>query len=875
MNWLRRLLRRGRLERELDAELRYHVDRQVEANIRAGMSQQEARRTARLEFGGVDQIRELCRDARGTAWVDDLARDIRFGRRLLSKERGVAAVAVIALGLGIGVNSTFFTVVNAVCLRGLPIFGPERVMDVSTRDRQQQEQGVSYPDFEDMATATAAFEGLAAFRTMPMSIGDHGRAPDRVVGAYISGNAFQLLRERSIVGRTLKAQDDRRDAPGVVMLGHSLWKTRYGGDTSTIGRTVRVNGVGLIVIGVMREGFRFPSNADLWQPLTQMPGIAGQRRDVRSLAAFGRLRDGTTLAQAGTELNRLAGRLSREYPETNRGITLTAIPINSRYSGRITDPVWVAFIAAGLLVLLVACANVANLLLMRAVQRSHEMAVRASLGATRPRLVRQLLVESAILAALGGVLGLALSLAGARLLSATLTESAPYWIRFTMDGRGLLVLAGVCLGTVVVFGLVPALHVSRAGLNEVLQEAGRERAGGLRARRWTAAFLVAEFALAVVLLAAVAVGYRDFQRLQRADLVINPSHVLTSWISLPADKYRTPEQRLGFYDQWRERLSQVREVSSAAFASALPFGGAVGRALVRNDGESVHSDTLPTVSTVTVGGAYFETFEVRILRGRDFTVTDGMPGHESAIVNERFVAMYFQGRDPVGRRIRLIDRGASAQSGWMSIVGVVPAIRQRPQGDLPDPVVYVPLRSDPPASAAVILRNSSETAALASVLRGELRRLDADLPLYSVLTMGQVISRSKMNGRVSQLLVTTIALIAFGLAAVGLYAVTAHGVAQRTHEIGIRMALGARGRQITALVLRGAMRQLWLGLIVGALLTAAWERLLGDPTQRYRMTDPIVLALVALLVFVVAALTCVWAARHATQLDPVAALRRQ
>jgi putative ABC transport system permease protein len=871
VNWWKRLLGSERLERELERELQYHFDRQLEVNRRGGMSDEEARRMTRLQFGGLDQVKEQCRDARGTRWVHDLAADLRFAVRLLAKEPVLTAVAVLALALGIGVNNTFFTVINAVCFRGLPIDDPDRVLYVAARDAEQRDLGVSYKDFDDMRTGTRAFAGLAAFVTAPVTLGDEERAPDRVSGAYVSANAFQLLREDAALGRTFRVDEDRAGAPRVVILGDRFWRARYGADTRLLGQTVRVDGVPAIVIGIMRAGFRFPLNADLWLPLAFAPGLMDAARDARSLSMFGRLADGAAASQADAELNAVARTLGQEFPETNRGIRTTLVPINERYNGRITDPVWLAFMMAGLLVLLIACANVSNLLLMRAVHRSREIAIRVTMGATRLRVVRQLLAESTVLAALGGSLGLGLSVLGARLLSVSLTEDAPYWVHFTMDARGFVALAAVCFTSVFVFGLVPALHVSRTRLNEVLQEGGRGGAGSVRARRLTAMFLTAEFALTVVLLAAVAMSFRSFVAARSADLVINPSQLLTMWVSLPAERYRTPDQLAAFYERLEERLGGIGVVSSAALADALPFAGATARAVGVEGRPTASEATAPTVSLVAIGEAYFETLRTPVLAGRPFTGRDGVAGQHTAIVNQRFAATHFPGQDPIGRRIRL--SAAGAESGWLTIVGVCPSIRQRARGIEPDPVVYVPLRQAPAATVAVMLRHSTDAASLAAVMRQEFRSLDPELAVYRVMTMDAVIGAVTLNGRVSQALITIIACIALGLSMVGLHAVTAHAVAQRTREIGIRTALGARPRQLVAMVLVSALRRLVLGLLVGIGCTVVWERLLGDPTQRYRMTDPAVLGMVTVLVVAVALIACIWPARRASSLEPVMALR--
>jgi putative ABC transport system permease protein len=875
VRWWRRLVNRGRLERELDRELRFHYDRQVEDNIRAGMSEEEARRHARVQFGGIDQVAEECRDVRGARWLDEVADDLRFALRLLAKERGATAVAVIALALGIGVSNTFFTVVNAVCLRGLPIDDVEQVMYVGVRDARDNDHGLSYADFEDMRAASTAFAGFAAFSVGPAVIGDDRRAPDRVTGAYISENTFQLLRERPILGRDLLPSDDRPGAPPVVLLGASVWKTRYQGDPEIVSRTIRINGLPATVVGVMRDGFRFPNNTDIWQPLGLMPGVASQSRDTRSLGAFGRLENDATAAQATSELSAVTSKLSREFPATNRGIRPMVVPINEHYNGSITDPVWLAFMSAGILVLLVACANVANLLLMRAVYRAREIAVRVSLGATRLRVVRQLLVESMLLALAGGVFGLGLSVVGARLLSVALTENAPYWLHFSMDGMGVAVLTGICVFSVIVFGLAPAMHLSKTDVNDLLQEGGRAGGGGVRARRWTAVFLTAEFALTIVLLAAVMLGVRSFQTAQANDAVIDPSNLLTMWVSLPAERYAEPDRQMAFYDRLRDRLRGVEFVTSSGVASALPFGGGY-RATLTIDGRAPDPDALPTITTVTVGGQYFRTIGVSMLRGRPFGEADGHPGQEHAIVNARFAAQFFPREDPIGRRIRLTNpREPGTPAPWLTIVGVSPSIRQYTPGIEPEPVVYVPLRLGPLTTAAVMLRHTSEAGAVAAVVRHEVRALDPELPVYRIMSMERVISESQLNGRVSQVLITVIACIALALSVVGVYAVTAHGVAQRTRELGIRMALGAKPPQLITMVLKRSMKQLVYGVIAGIGCAVAWERLLGDPAQPHRITDPLVLALTCGVVVLSALLASLWPARRASWLDPVAALRHE
>jgi predicted permease len=871
MNWLKRLLRNEQLESELDRELRYHVERQVDEYVRDGMSVDLARRAARARFGGLEQVKEECRDARGTRWVADFVADLKYGARLAARDRSTTLFAIVALALGIGVNSTFFTVVNAVCFRGLPIDAVDRVLFVGARDDQGRDQGLSYPEFRDLQTRSGAFGGLAAFTSGQATLVDEQLPAERLNTAYVSAAAFDHLHERPLFGRDFRRLDDVANAAPVVILSADVWERRYGADGNIVGRPVRVNGISSTVVGVMPRGFRFPDNADLWQPLTQSPGLTAQTRADRTLAVFGRLREDATLEGARTELDRIARELARESPSSNGGLRFTAVPINERYNARVTDRVWIAFLTAGLIVLLVACANVANLLLLRATVRSHEIGVRLSLGATRVRLIRQLLAESLIIAVFGGLLGFGISLAGARLLSMALTENAPYWLRFTMDARGFALLAVVSLSSVFAFGLAPALHAARTDINDVLQETGRNSAG-LRSVRWTSWFVAAEFALTIVLVAAVVLGYRGYRAAAASEIRIDTANLLTMWIALPQDRYSTPERQMAFYDQFSERLRGLGSIRAVTIANALPFSGAPRRPI---DVQGAPATGRPPsmISTVTVDDQYFATLGLAMLRGRALTRRDGESGTLNVVVNERFAALYFPLGDPIGKRIRIGQQGTSAAAD-ATVVGVAPSLRQFPQGIVAEPVVYLPLRFDPPPTIALLVRHSQTADAMAAALRTELRAQDAELPLYRVLTMDQVISESTLNGRVSNGLITAIAMIALGLAVVGLYAVTAHAVVQRRREIGVRTALGARPAGVMTMVLTGALKQLGPGLLLGVAGIFAWQRLLGDPSQQYRLTDPATLGIVIAAVVGVSAAACAVPARRAALSDPVAALRR-
>jgi putative ABC transport system permease protein len=478
----------------------------------------------------------------------NLWHDIRFAVRLLVKDRWFTAVATLALALGIGANATVFTFVNAVLIRGLPINDPDRVMVVGTRDGRNRDRGMSYPDFEDYRKATRAFSGLSADSGQTMNVSEEGRAPERFQGPYISANAFKLIGQLPLLGRDFLPEDDRPGAAAVVILGNGVWKNRYGSDPSVLGRTVKINDVPAVVIGVMPEGFKFPQNADLWLPLAQMPRLTEQKRDNRNLEVFGRMADGVTRPQAQSELNTIAAKLRTDYPATNKDVTASVMTFSEQANGGPIRVVFLSLMGAVAFVLLIACANVANLLLARSAKRAREMSVRISLGATRWRIVRQLLVESVLLSIVSGLFGLGLASIGVRLFdAATQDVGKPYWIQFTMDAQVVGFFAAVCLGTGIVFGLAPALHVSKTDLNEVLKEGGRSGSSGVRARRWTSVLIVTELALTMVLLAGAGLMMRSFLTLYRLDVGVKTKQLLTMRLALPTQKYPSPDARRAFF----------------------------------------------------------------------------------------------------------------------------------------------------------------------------------------------------------------------------------------------------------------------------------------------------------------------------------------
>jgi predicted permease len=817
-----------------------------------------------------------------------LWQDLQFAVRLLIKDKWFTSVAAVALALGIGVNATVFTFVNAVLIRGLPFDDPDRILALNSFDPvRSRDLGVSYLDFKDWRGATSTFTGLAAFNGGTMNVSDEGRAPERFSGSYVSGNAFALLGQVPTLGRDFLPEDDRPGAPAVVLLGSGVWKNRYGSDPGVVGRAIRVNDIPSVVIGVMPEGFKFPTNADLWQPLATIPNLETQQRNARGLQVFGRLAPGVSIGQARAEMLSIGQRLAQDYPDTNKDVQPKVQTFNERVNGGPIKAVFLSLMGAVAFVLLIACANVANLLLARSAHRAREISVRVSLGASRWRIVRQLLVESIVLAIIAGVLGLALSTIGIRLFdAATQDVGKPYWIQFTMDGRVFAYLAAICLGTGVLFGLAPALHIAKTDVNEILKEGGRSGSAGIRARRWSGALIVAELALTLALLAGAGFMMRNFLVHYRMDLGIETSHLLTMSLALPEQKYPSLDQRLAFYERLEERLRGNARIRSVSVASNAPMQGGFARRLAVDGRPLASGEQPPTVTMLTIDPRYFETLGLSLLRGRAFTDADGAPGQENAIVNARFAEMHFANEDPIGRRIELsIDlAGAAAPPGGIplsvtaTIVGIAPNVRQRnfDQAET-DPVAYLPFRTDPRGFMTLLARSDGDPNTLTPILREEVRAIDPDLPLFGIRTMDQSLAQQRWPFRVFGTMFAIFAGIALMLSAVGLYAVTAYSVTQRTPEIGVRMALGAQSNQVMALFLRRAFVQLGIGLSLGLAGAFGVGKIFesADLLIQTSARDPVTIGSIAALLAGVSLAACIWPARKATALDPLVALRHE
>jgi putative ABC transport system permease protein len=812
----------------------------------------------------------------------DLLRDIRFAGRLLVKNRWFTVMAVVVLALGIGANNAVFTIVNGVLLRNLPVPEPDEIMFLGTRDTQGRNQGVSLRDFEDWRAATRTFAGMSFLFNGAFNVGNEGLTPDQIPGAYVSPNLFKMLGVSPALGRDFTPAEETPGTPIVVLLSNTTWRQRYGGDPNIVGKPIRIIDQPGTIIGVMPEGMHFPFNANIWLPTGSMPpAITGQPRQARGYFAVGRLNDGVTVEQARAELKTIGTTLAGQYPETNKDLWPHADPFVERILGPQISLLFWALMGAVGFVLLIACSNVANLLLAKAAGRSSEMSVRVAVGASRWQIVRQLLIESILLAMVSGVVGLLLSFVWIRWFSVeSQNVGIPYWMVFSMDWRTFAFFLVVCLATGLIFGLIPALHTSTTNVHEMLKEGGRTGAGGIRARRWSGALIVVQIALTLVLLAGAGLMLRSFFTMYRMDIGIDPSRLVVTGMIIPATKYAGWEDRTRFLQRIDEHFATVSEIEAASTASALPFSGGAVRRLEVDGRAATPGERLPEVTMLSVGSRYFDVIGVPI-RGRAFTNEDGGTGRQIAIVNQRLVDQYFKGQDPVGRTIRLTQdvTGSTEKAEWLTVVGLVPNIRQRNnnQEAEPDAIAYITHRQNTGMARAtnVIARTRSDPAQATKILREAMMGVDPDQALGTPRTMDEALAQNRWLLRVFTTMFSVFAVMALVLAAVGLYAVTAYSVTQHTRDIGVRMVLGAKPGQVIWIFLKRSIVQLTIGLTIGVVAAIGLGRVLQSFLVQTSARDPVTLVSIVVLLIIVAFAASVGPARRATRLDPLHALRHE
>jgi putative ABC transport system permease protein len=810
--------------------------------------------------------------------MQSLISDLRYAVRVLFKSKALTAVALLTLALGIGVNSAIFSVVNAIVLRPLPYTRSQDLMVIwgNLHKPGLEEIEISALELRDFQQQCQAFDQIAAYSTDGFNLTGIDQ-PERLRGAGISANLFPTLGVQPQLGRNIAAEEDVYGNDRVVVLSYSLWQRRFGGDPSVVSRTIQLDGRTMNVVGVMPADFHYPDReTEVWIPLAFTPDLFEENnRGSHFLNVIARLKPGVTAAQAQADLDTVTARLSTEHTSTYRGgFSARVRALHEELVGDLRRAMLVLLGAVGL-VLLIACANVAHLRLASATSRYREFAIRAALGARRGRVVRQFLTESVLLSLVGGAIGLALAVWVVRALVLLMPKNTPRLEEIKLDYRVVLFTLGTSLLTGIIFGLAPAFQAAKTNLNDVLKEAGRSGGDTSRRLRLRNLLVISEFALSLVLLIGAGLMVKSLLRLQEVKPGFEPEHLLTMRLALPATKYENFNQSRAFFEQLFDRLDARPEVESVGAINLLPFGGGGGdRSFSIEDQPVAAGHARPDEQVRFVSPGYFHTMQIPLLSGRDFTRRDLPDTPPVAIVNNAFARKFWADGNAIGKRISF----SANNPKWYEIVGIVGNVKHRGLDIADSPELYIPafqpLFADGNVpSMYVAVRTVNEPSLTAGVMRSEVAAIDRDQPVSSLMTMDQRISDSVAPRRFNMFILGLFAALALVLAAIGIYGIMAFTVVQRTHEIGVRMALGASRSDVLKLVLRNGVTLALIGIVVGLVAAFAATRVLSSLLYDVSATDPLIFVIDAVLLAVAALLACYIPARRATKVDPLVALR--
>lgn len=884
--------RRKRMLAELDEDIREHLAKETQDNIERGMTPQEARYAAVRKFGNVLRLKEEVRGVWYSRWLEQLGQDLRYGLRTLRKSPGFTVVAVLTLALGIGANTAIFSIVDTVLLRPLPFKDPSRLISVheGLPKMGYPKMGFSHPDFVVFAREQKSFDALGSFQSKHVEITGRGE-PERISVSRVSASLFPMLGVQPILGRSFAAEED---SPGhqLAILSYGTWQRRYGGDSSILGQTIQLDRQPYVVIGVMPRDFVFPpaglddigSPADIWIPMATTSEELQDWGGSYFMSAVGRLRPAVTLEQERSETKLVSQGIIDSYPAAIAGfarkgdLSVTLSPFQDEVVGSVR-PLLLVLMGAVALVLLIACANLATLLLSRAATRQREIAVRTALGASRFRLVRQMLTESFLLALGGGTLGFLLAFWARNLMLALVPSSIPLPSHVPLNSGIFAFAIGLSILAAILFGIIPAFQASAATMQSSLQESGRSATASRTHRRLQGFFATAEFALALVLLMGAGLLIRSFAKLLATNLGFRPENVLTVNIPLPRAAYSHAWQVENFYKQVLERVSNLPGVESASISNDLPLNGYEMVSITPEGSDDSQKQTPQAVCQSWLLGNYFQTMDIPLLEGRWFSLEDDLNSQQIAIVSLSAAKKFWPGQDAIGKRVRWGVNGP-----WDTVVGVVGEVNERSLNEPLVPHVYRPfsqvagpfLEQDPFSdwhAMNLALRTKSDPAAMTSSVIAQAHALDPDLPVTKIRTMTQVISSSLAGPRFNTILLGSFAGVALFLATIGIYGVLAYTVAQQTHEIGIRMALGAQRHEVLQLVLYRGSRLALVGVGIGAIAAIILTRWMTTLLYGVSATDPATFAGVATLLVAVALAACCIPARRAMKVDPMVALR--
>ncbi|HZS46828.1 MAG TPA: ABC transporter permease [Blastocatellia bacterium] len=866
------LFRKRRMDQELDEEMREHLEMMIDDGLGRGLTREEAFRQSRLSFGGVEQTRETYRYQRGFPSVESLIQDLRYAVRVLSKKPVFTLISIFTLALGIGANTAIFSVVNAVMLRPLPYKDPSKIVVVwsnntvdgnprypltaanSTDLRDQNhvfaETGI-YVDFAWNATLTGHDE------------------PQVVIQSTFSPSLFQMLGVKPALGRTFLREEEQIGRDDVAVLSYGMWQRIFGGATDVIGKTIDVDNTRLTIVGVMPRGFYFLyQNVDVWIPLSYNTNVntsfAITNRGTAAYGMIGRLKPGISIQQAQADLSTIASSLEKQYPDTNKGLGITLVPLNEQITENVRPALWTLLGAVGL-VLLIACANVATLLLVRGSARKKEIAIRMALGASRWRVIRQLLTESVLLSVLGGVLGLLLAICGVSAILNFTPAEIPRQQEIGIDFWTLVFTIALSFLTGAVFGLAPALQFSKSGCNGSLKDGGRGSTNfarnGLRG-----ALVVSEIALTLVLLVGAGLLIRSFVLVLHVDPGFNPNHVLTMSVSLPRQATAVPEA-IAFYDELFTRIESLPGVKSAGGTTRLPLMAKSITIKVEIEGHPVPVGEEPEIEFRRVSRDYFSTLEVPLIKGRFFTRQDTPSTQPAVMINESAARRLWPNEDAVNKRIKV------GNSPLAIVVGVVGDVKHFGLDAAQAPELYIPFDQRPPSSPFIVIRTSSDPMESAPAIRALVQSMNKDQALGTIQTMDQILDTSLAARRFNMTLLGLFAVLALFLSSIGLYGVISYSVSQRTQEIGIRMALGAGRIQIVNLIVGQGAAMALAGIAIGLIAAFGLTRIMSSLLFKVSATDPITFVAIPLLFAFVIMLASYIPARRATKVNPIVALR--
>ncbi len=886
-SWLRTILQRSRVESEMDAELRFHMESYADDLMRGGVAREEALRRARLEFGGIENAKEECRETRGVHFAETLVQDLRYGLRTMLRSPGFTVTAMLALALGIGANTAIFSVVNAVLLRPLAFYQPDRLVQVWHTPPQKSFPGmltfaVSPANFLDWRKQNSSFDDMSAYGFGRYTLTGSGH-PEAIRMCAATVGLFSILHAQPLLGRSFLAGEDEPGHEHEVVLSYGIWRSHFAGDPEVVGKNIQLNGQAYLVVGLMGPGFEFPvtSNPDtgpqMWKPLAW---TAQERaiRDDHNYGVIARRKAGVTMQQAQAELDAISNRLAQQYPNDNKGWGAIAVPLRDDLVGDVR-PALLILLGAVALVLLIACANVANLMLARTLSRRKEVAVRTALGATRRRLLQQALAETLLLAFAGGALGLVFAHYGVIFIVKFLAQRLPRSNQIALDGWVLAFTLGISLLTGFAAGLLPALRMAKTDLNQALKQGlGRTAAdsGGNRTRN---VLVVSEVALSLMLLVGAGLLIRSLWVLRNVNPGFEPSHVVTMSVSIPTGKFSQPQQQIAYFDRVLKRVRILPGVQSAGLIDSLPLSDDGSHQPISVEGQpAAPMADLPEVDVRLISPGYMKAMHIPLRSGRDIDDSDvaGRPG--AVLISESMAKFFWRNEDPIGKRLTLYFYPDLSRV----VVGVVADVKMSAMNEAqPESALYFPLaqmaapRGEDWHSFGMNLavRASATPLSVAPAIASAVREIDAEVPLLNIRTMDDSVSASLSPARFTMLLLGAFAGLALLLAVMGIYSVMSYAVSRRTNEIGIRVALGASRGDVLLLILRQALLLAMIGAGIGIAGALALSRLMASQLYGVRPTDPITFVTVAALLMIVSFAASYIPARRAMRVDPMTALR--